>query len=97
MNAENLFVQSEQQLRKTQREIVTETLHEVLPKILRSTKTKKYLTTKDLKEDYNIGYELQKYYRDEGLLGFSQEGRKIWYRTSEIEKFILDRRVEAKK
>lgn len=59
MKTDKLFVQSEEQLKQTQREVVKKTLQKVLPKILRASNTKKFLTTKDLKEDYGIGYELQ--------------------------------------
>lgn len=96
MKAE-IFIQTRKEAEKMQREIFEDMLSKMLPKMLRAANRKEYLTTKDLRDDFGISYQLQKYYRDEGQIPFSQEGNKIWYKTAEIEQFVDDRRIEAKK
>jgi hypothetical protein len=92
MNAE-VFIPTEEKFKEMQKKLFKQMLHQELPKIIRAANRKEWLTTKDLRDDFGISYELQKYYRDEGLISYSQQGRKIWYETESVEKFISDRKI----
>lgn len=93
-----IFIQSRKEHVETQKQVFKDLLEDLLPKMLRKSNRKEWLTTKDLKEDFGISYQSQQYYRDEGKIPFYQEGRKIWYKTSEIEdEFLGERKIEAKK
>ncbi|MEQ9308108.1 MAG: helix-turn-helix domain-containing protein [Balneolaceae bacterium] len=82
------------------REILSVTVEEILarriPQIMRQANRKEYLTTSELEELTGMTSRTQKYHRDAGNLEFSQEGRRILYKTDDIEAFILDRRVTRK-
>lgn len=80
-------------------EILVRTVDKVLanriPQIMRQANRKEYLNTGEVKELTGLSSRAQKYHRDEGNLPYSQEGRKIIYRTVDVERFIEDRRVEG--
>lgn len=80
-------------------EILVRTVDKVLanriPQIMRQANRKEYLTTGEVEELTGLSSRAQKYHRDCRNLSYSQEGRKIIYRTEDVEKFIEDRRVEG--
>lgn len=87
-----VFIPTREEFARMQKELFMELLHQEIPKLVRKANRKEYLTTADFEELYGCSRELQKYYRDEGL-PYSQEGRKIWYRTEDVERFMDERRV----
>lgn len=93
----DVAIMPEEKFREIQEELFEQMLETKLPKLLRQSTRKQYLTTKDLKDDYGISYELQKYYRDEELLSFSQQSRKIWYDADDIDQFMFERKIQANK
>jgi hypothetical protein len=80
------------------KEIISDTVDSILarriPQIIRQANSKTFLTTKDVEKLTGMSSRMQKYHRDAGNLSFSQEGRKIIYRTEDIERFIEERRIE---
>jgi len=80
------------------KEIISDTVDSILarriPQIIRQANSKTFLTTKDVEKLTGMSSRMQKYHRDVGNLSFSQEGRKIIYRTEDIERFIEERRIE---
>ncbi len=78
-------------------EILVRTVDKVLvnriPQIMRQANRKEYLTTGEVEELTGLSSRAQKYHRDEGNLPYSQEGRKIVYRTIDVESFLDARRV----
>jgi propanediol utilization protein len=88
-----IFIPNAEEFEEMQRKLFKQMLRQELPKIIRAANRKEFLTTKDLKDDFGISHELQQYYRDQHLLSYSQEGRKIWYKTTDVEKFINDRKI----
>lgn len=83
------------------KEIISDTVDSILarriPQIIRQANSKAYLTTKEVEKLTGMSYRMQKYHRDAGNLSFSQDGRKIIYRTIDVEQFIEERRIEGKK
>lgn len=79
-------------------EIISETVDAILtrriPQIIRQANRKEFMTTADLEELTGMTSATQKYHRDAGNLPYSQEGRRILYRTEDVETFISERRVE---
>jgi len=84
--------------KKEFQEIISETVDKLLtrriPQIIRQANRKEFLTTSDFEELTGMTSALQKYHRDSGNLPFSQEGRRIIYKTSDVETFIQERRVD---
>lgn len=80
------------------KEIISDTVDSILlrriPQIIRQANSKSFLTTKEVEKLTGMSFRMQKYHRDVGNLAFSQEGRKIIYKTIDIERFIEERRIE---
>ena len=91
-----VYVASEEQFRKFLAETVDSILSRRIPEIMRKANRKEFLTTKEFKELTGCSHRVQQYLRNEGKITFSQEGRKIFYRTVDVEKFMEERRVHAK-
>ena len=80
------------------KEIISDTVDSILsrriPQIIRQANSKSFLTTKDVEKLTGMSSRMQKYHRDAGNLSFSQDGRKIIYRTEDVERFIEERRID---
>lgn len=92
----NVFIPTEDKFREILNDTVDSLLEQRIPEIIRKANRKEYITTKELKELTGCSHRVQHYYRKEGILPFSQEGRKIFYKTSDVEKFMEERRVNGK-
>ncbi len=90
-----VFIPTEQQFREIISETVDKILAKRIPFIIRQANAKPYLTTGDVQDLTGLSSRMQKYHRETGSLPFSQEGRKIIYRTEDVERFLDDRRIEA--
>lgn len=86
--------------RKGFKQILSETVESLLerwvPQIIRRANQKEYLTTAEFKELTGCSYPVQHYLRSEKKISYSQEGRKIFYRTEDVEKFMEERRISSK-
>ena len=49
-----------------------------------------FVDNKEFTKLMGISFRTAQVWRDEGKIGFSQEGKKIYYRLSDIEKFLED-------
>ena len=49
-----------------------------------------FIDNKQFTKLMGISFRTAQTWRDEGQIGFSQEGKKIYYRLSDIEKFLVD-------
>ena len=52
------------------------------------------LDNKEFLKLMNISSTTAQIWRDEGKIGFAQEGKKIYYRMSDIEEFLANNRKE---
>jgi|AntRauTorckE6833_2_1112554.scaffolds.fasta_scaffold02124_2 hypothetical protein len=94
MNQE-VFIPTQQKFEEIIERKTASVLKSLIPKIIRQANRKEYLTTSEVQELTGMSSRMQKYHRDEGNLPYSQEGRKIIYRTVDVEKFIEKRRIES--
>lgn len=92
-----LYVASRQEFQEIIVESVDELLLRRIPEIIRQANSKEYLTSKELKDLTGFSYRTQKYHRDKGNLTFINEGRRFLYPVNEIERFMRERMIEAKK
>jgi excisionase family DNA binding protein len=58
-----------------------------------STGAKSLYTIKDASEYLQVSKRSLQRYRDQGLLGFSQIGDKIYFKPSDLETFLANHRV----
>ncbi|MEX2574150.1 MAG: helix-turn-helix domain-containing protein [Balneolaceae bacterium] len=93
----NIFIPTEAKFKEVLGETVDKILERRIPQIIRQANRKEYLTTKEFKELTGCSYRIQHYLREEGKISYSQEGRKIFYRTEDIETFMRERRVNSAK
>lgn len=91
-----VFIPTRQEFREILSETVDKILARRIPEIIRQANRKEYLTTAEFKELTGCSNRVQQYLRDEGKIPFSQEGRKIFYRTVDVEAFMQERRIEAR-
>ena len=91
----NVIVLTESQIKAIITDILENVLEQRIPEIVRRANRKEILSTSDLKDLTGMSYRVQKYHRDTGNLSYSQDGRKIFYRTVDVEKFMAERRIEA--
>lgn len=92
----DIFIPSEAKFREILNDTVDAILQERIPQIIRKANRKEYITTEEFKELTGCSHRVQQYLREENKIPFSQEGRKIFYKTTDVEKFMADRRVEAR-
>lgn len=92
---DSIIVVTKAEFREFVEETVGSLLERKIPKIIRRANRKEYLTTAEFEELTGCSSRAQHYYRSKGLIAFSQEGRKIFYRTEDVEKFMEERRIEA--
>jgi len=91
---ENLIILPESKVKELFKSELDAILKARIPAIIRQANRKDYLTTSDVEELTGMSSPTQKYHRDAGNLPFSQDGRRILYRTEDVEKFISERKVE---
>ena len=58
-------------------------------------RTETYLNNKQFMEMLDVSLRTAQTWRDEGKITFSQVGNKIYYKLSDVEKFIQDYRNAA--
>lgn len=90
-----VFVPTKEEFRSIIKQTVDDVLARRIPQIMRQANRKEYLTTAEVEELTGMTSRTQKYHRDAGNLAYSQEGRRILYRTEDIEKFIDERRINV--
>lgn len=93
---QEVFIPSEEKFREILSETVDTLLEQRIPEIIRKANRKEYLTTAEFKELTGCSHRVQQYLRDEGKIPYSQEGRKIFYKTTDIEQFMEERKVNDK-
>lgn len=93
---DNVVILPESKVKELFKSELEAVLKDRIPAIIRQANRKPYLTTAELEELTGMSSPTQKYHRDSGNLPYSQEGRRILYRTEDVEKFLSERRVQAK-
>jgi len=92
MNQE-VFIPTQRKFEEIIEQRTEAVLKSLIPQLIRQANRKDYLTTSEVEELTGMSSRMQKYHRDKGNIPYSQEGRKIIYRTVDIEKFLDDRRI----
>jgi len=92
----NVFIPTEEKFEEILERKVDALLTRRIPEIIRRANRKEYLTTAEFKELTGCSHRVQQYLRNEGKIPYSQEGRKIFYKTTDVERFMEARRVNDK-
>lgn len=92
----NIFIPTEAKFKEILNDTVDTILENRIPQIIRKANRKEYITTSEFKDLTGCSYRSQHYLRSEGKIPYSQEGRKIFYRTEDVESFMNSRRIETK-
>lgn len=94
---QQIFIPTEEDFRLIVKEVVENVLANRLPQTIRNLQKKDYLTTSELKELTGYSPKRQKDLRDRGDLNYYQTGKKILYRTSEVEEYLNSIRVGGRR
>ncbi|HLR76446.1 MAG TPA: helix-turn-helix domain-containing protein [Balneolaceae bacterium] len=92
----NVFIPTEEKFREILNDTVDDILARRIPEIIRQANRKEYITTKEFRVLTGCSHRVQHYLREENKIPYSQEGRKIFYKTTDVEKFMAERRIEAR-
>jgi|GEM_PF-1293665 len=92
---DSVIIVTKAEFREYLEETVGSLLDRRIPKIIRRANRKEYLSTAEFKELTGCSFRKQHYLRTEKKISYSQEGRKIFYRTEDVEEFMEERRIEA--
>ncbi len=68
--------------------------YKLLKESVRDKSLKTWFDNQDVCYQLNISMRTLQSYRDRGLIGFSQIGQKIYYRSEDIENFINNHKKE---
>lgn len=90
---DNVIILPEAKVKELFKSELDAILKDRIPQIIRQANRKEYMTTAELEELTGMSSPTQKYHRDAGNLPYHQEGRRILYRTVDVEQFINERRV----
>ena len=58
--------------------------------------TEKWLDNQDVMQLLNVSKRTLQMYRDENMIAFSQIGNKMYYKTTDVEKFLQNNYHKAK-
>ena len=59
--------------------------------------SEKWLDNQEVMQLLNVSKRTLQMYRDESLIGFSQVGNKMYYKTTDVEQFLKNSYNKAKK
>jgi len=80
---------------KEQFELLDEKLNELNSHLdYLTAPTERILDNKEFLKIMNVSGTTAQAWRDEGKIGFAQEGKKIYYRISDIDEFLMRNRKE---
>lgn len=91
---------SEDEFQKALEEVAERTADKVLsralPKLIKEATRKEYLTVTDLQELTGWSRRTIQYLRDSRQIPFHQHGRRVLFKTDEIEDYIAKVKVKAR-
>ncbi|WP_421773055.1 helix-turn-helix domain-containing protein [Gracilimonas sp.] len=90
----NTYIATKQELSDIVFEAVKDLFQKELPELLRKAKRKPWMNTEELIDLTGWSRRTIQYLRDERRIPFSQEGRKILYKTDEIEEYLNDNKID---
>ena len=92
----NTYIATKSELTQIVHEAVRKLIDETLPSLIRKATRKEWLTTEDLMDLTGWSRRTLQYLRDERRLPFSQEGRRILYKTEDVEAYLASNKIEAR-
>lgn len=93
---DSIIIVTKAEFRDFLEETVSSLLERKIPKIIRRANRKEYLSTSEFRTLTGCSYRKQHYLRSEKKISYSQDGRKVFYRTEDVEQFMEERRIEAR-
>lgn len=91
------YIPTKEDMKQLIREVVSETVDQKLPGAIRKATRKKWLTTDDVMEVLQCSRRHVQHLRDSELLPYSQTGRTIRYDIEDVEDFLNEHKVTARK
>jgi excisionase family DNA binding protein len=90
------YISSKTELNETVQNAVEKAVTNRLPEIIRRATRKEYLTIKETCELLNVSRRHLQYLRDSSQLNYVKSGRKIYFRTEDLEQFFDENYINQK-
>ena len=93
----NIILTTPDELKDIVKRAVKDALKDILPKVIRQASKKEWLNTNDVMEYLQCSRRHVQYLRDNRVLPFSQEGRTIRYQIDDVDAFLKNHKVKARR
>jgi len=93
----NLYVPTKDELKTVVSEAVQDAIKVKLPETIRRATQKKWLSTEEVCEILNVSRRHLQHLRDTGQIPYSQHGRKIYFKSEDLEEFFEEHYIEAQR
>ena len=90
------YISSKDELENIVKDAVRQLFETKLPTLIRKAKRKDWLNTDEVMELTGWSRRTLQYLRDKRRIPFSQEGRRILYKTDDIEAYLLNNKIQAR-
>ncbi len=88
------YISTKEELQKAISEAVQNAVTEKLPEIIQRATRKSYYTIDEVCQLLDVTRRHLLYLRQSGQISYVQNGRKIYFRASDLEKFFQDNLIE---
>lgn len=92
----NCYITSKDEMENIVQDAIREFFEQKLPSLIRKATRKDWLTTEDVMELTGWSRRTLQYLRDKRRIPFSQEGRRILYKTDDIEAYLASNNIQAR-
>lgn len=92
----NTYIASKNELKTIINKAVRELFEQALPSLIRKARRKSWLNTDEVMELTGWSRRTLQYLRDKRRIPFSQEGRRILYKTDDIEAYLLSNKIDVR-
>lgn len=91
----NTYIPSKDEFQKAIKEAVEQAVVQRLPEIISKATRKEYYNIDETCEILDVTRRHLQYLRDSGQISFVQNGRKIYFRTEDLDEFFNKNYIEA--
>ena len=89
----NTYISDELSLQKAVSEAVQKGIEEKLPEILYKANRKKIYTIDEVCSELSVSRRQLQYLRDTNQIGFIRNGRKVYFRVEDLDKYFSENHI----
>ena len=88
------FISTKEEFKQTIMDAVQQVVTQKLPEIIRRANAKEYYSIGEAIKILNCTRRHLQYLRDSGQIGYVKNGKKIYFRSADLEKFFSNNYIE---